>query len=552
TGPGHIEALAGRLENKRAGSENRKVKGVFISTGVSGRDLSNLDAPGIIGERLNVQGSRKAKEYFLNDNIEELEYIGRKQEEQGADLIDLSLAVNERDSEADDLAGMAYHLSDKLSTGFCLDSTDPEAFEKSLKCVPGSVLINSVNLEGGGSKARRILKTASEYMCPVIALPIDDEGMALDYERKSTLIDKIYEVVCTECGLPEGFLFIDPLVLTLGSGEKENRNSVTEAIKALDYMKEKYPGIRAVMGVSNVSFGLKPGARRVLNNLLLYHAGKHGLDLGIFDPGKLDDIEDYDQSIRKTGEDLLFNRSDKALEKFIEEFSDTAEFTGLSEENEKTLSPGDRLFYKIVNRDGRELEKACGDLLETTEAEKIIDDYLLAAMSRVGEMWDREEVILPFVLQSAELMQKAIKCVEPHLKKESQPSGRILLATVFGDVHDIGKNLVSIILNNQGFEILDLGKQVKVESIIEKVKQEGPDAVGLSALLVSTSKEMQKCVQSLADEGLDVPVLIGGAPVNKKFAEKISKLENGERYRGGVYYASNGFEAAGIIHDLKS
>ncbi|MDR0307512.1 MAG: homocysteine S-methyltransferase family protein [Chitinispirillales bacterium] len=558
TSPDHIRALAQALENVKAA--RRQKRSCFLSTSISGIDLEQASRPIIIGERLNTQGSKKTKEHVLNRNFDELYQIAKEQIDHKSSLVDICVAANELDvSEAQTMGDVVKFLSDRIAVPFCIDTTEPAVLEAALYKSPGSVLINSINLEHGGEKARKILRLAADFGCPVIALTIDDAGMAATAQRKLEVASALRKLACDEFGLPEHFLYIDPLVFTLATGEVHMAGAANESLKALRMIKKSFPNVRTAMGVSNVSFGLKPKARRILNNLMLHHAVLAGLDAAIYNPLHIDDVNKYDSKIRELGEDLLLDRKRDALQRFVE-FFENETVSAVSEIKKTTSvqstllsSPQERLRGAVLNRDKRGLTETIRELLKTTAATDILNTILLPAMSEVGEKMADGEMILPFVLQAAEVMKEAVSILEPHLKEAgSAAKGKIVIATVYGDVHDIGKNLVASILRNQGFEVVDLGKQVAIGTIVEAVKREKPDAVGLSALLVTTSRQMAECVKEFSRLGINVPVIIGGAAVNKEFASRITRLDNGSDYASGVYYARDAFDTSKILNSVSS
>ena len=553
TTPAHIIALSKALAGKKAAQRGITPK-TFCASGISGRDLEAEKKPFIIGERLNAQGSKKTKELMLARNYDELYQVALSQAEKGSSLLDLCVAVSERDDEKDAMAALVSFLSERVSVPFSLDSTDPAVIEAALKACPGPALINSINLEAGGSRARAIIALAKEFGCPVIALTIDDDGMAKTVAKKLEVARRIRDLACEEYLLPERFLYLDPLTFTLATGDAESADAAKTSLEALFRVKEEMPGVRTVMGVSNVSYGLSPASRRVLNNVMLHFAAQAGLDAAIFNPLHLDKIEEYNPAVREKAEDLLFNRGPGALADFIAVFDKAKGGTGPVPQTPQapSLTPDQQLFKKIVDRDRRDLEQLINTLLLSKAPQTILDDVLLPAMALVGEKMDKGEMILPFVLQAAEVMKEALSILEPRLASQNMSQrGTIVLATVYGDVHDIGKNLVATLLKNQGYRVVDLGKQVPAGDIVAAVKREKPDALGLSALLVTTSREMAACVAALDKEGIGVPVLIGGAAVNNNFAARISRLESGARYAGGVQYAKDAFEASKILDGLK-
>ena len=564
TTPDHIHELSRRLAGKKvAGRAASRPTGVpnereacFCATGISGVNLEAVARSMIIGERLNTQGSKKTKELVLARNWDDLNELALEQEKKGSSLLDICVAVNERDDEADSMKSLVSFLSDRVSVPFSFDTTDVKVMEAALKVCPGSGLLNSVNLEKDGKRARAVFALARDFGCPVIALTIDDEGMAKTVERKMALARRLRDLACGEFGLPEHHVYIDPLVFTLATGDAEASGAAATSLEALRRIKKEMPGVRTVMGVSNVSYGFSPPARRILNNLMLHHAAQCGLDAAIFNPLHRDDVRGYDPMVRKLGEDLLFNRSAAALQDFVRYFEEKTAGEGSTPEKKakpaEHLTPAEELRRAVLDRDRRNVPTALSKLLKQKSAGDILDTVLLPAMAEVGERMAAGKMILPFVLQAAEVMREAIAILEPQLKDAAaEHKGKIVLATVFGDVHDIGKNLVGSILRNQGFEIIDLGKQVELGAIVKAVREHKPDAVGLSALLVTTSREMGECVRELARAGFSVPVLIGGAAVNRDFAARIARLEDGTLYRGNVYYARDAFEAAKIIERIR-
>jgi 5-methyltetrahydrofolate--homocysteine methyltransferase len=464
--------------------------------------------------------------------------------------------VNERDDEAASMTTLVSFLADRVNVPFSIDTTVPAVMEAALKVSPGSALLNSINLEKNGERARAVLALARDFGCPVIALTIDDTGMAKSVERKLGLARRLRDLACGEFGLPEEHLYIDPLVFTLATGDPGTAAAAVTSLHALRRIKTEMPRVRTVMGVSNVSYGFSAPARRVLNNLMLDHAVGYGLDAAIFNPLHRDDSKSYAPEVRELGEALIYNRTPDALAKFVRYFEEKAAKEGPLPKKKpapvEKMAPAEKLRAAILDRDRRDVPSALEALLKEMPARDILNTLLLPAMAEVGERMAAGKMILPFVLQAAEVMREAVAFLEPHLKgTAAADKGKIILATVFGDVHDIGKNLVGSILRNQGFEVVDLGKQVELGAIVKAARELKPDAVGLSALLVTTSREMAGCVREFAKNGISVPLLIGGAAVNRDFAARIARLDDGTMYKGNVYYGRDAFEAARIIEQVK-
>jgi 5-methyltetrahydrofolate--homocysteine methyltransferase len=550
TTPAHIKALSSQMKNNRIADRKGNPQQCWLSSGIHGMNIELSQRPVIIGERLNAQGSKKTREHLLDENYDELLEIANEQIQSNSSLLDICVAVNENDNELQTMSKLVAYLSERITIPLCVDSTEPDVIKAALQSIPGAAMINSINLEHGGEKARKILELASKFGCPVVALTIDEEGMARTVEKKLELTRKLRDLVCNEYRLPEHFLYIDPLVFTLAGGT-DTSDAALMSLQALAAIKKEMPGIRTVMGVSNVSFGLKPKARRILNNLMLYHAVKAGLDAAIFNPLHIDDILSYGETLVDAGENLLFNKTPDALLRFVELFENQKESvrSTLAETNEQTALDI-QLRNAILKRDRRNLKNIILALLESMEPAQILNGILLPSMDDVGRKMASGEMILPFVLQAAEIMKEAVGFLEPYLQgKDTNIKGTLLLATVYGDVHDIGKNLVGSILRNQGFNVVDLGKQVSIETIVNAVKKEQPVAIGLSALLVTTSRQMRLCVEEFDRLGIDIPILIGGAAVNKEYAERISVLGT-KKYMGGVFFAKDAFEATRILDNV--
>lgn len=557
TSPDHIRSLTESLNGKKVKDISRVENGCFIASGIAGVGIHKAKRPFVVGERLNTQGSRKTKELVLSRNYDELFQLALGQIEKKCLLLDLCMAINERDDEKETIENLVSYLAERVSVPFCIDSTDPAVFSAGLKKSPGSVLINSINLEHGGDKARQILSVARDFACPIVALPIDDSGMAKTVEQKLEGAEKIIDIVCNEFGLPKHFIYYDPLVFTLATGDRAAANAAKDSLEAIRLLKEKHPDMNTIMGVSNVSFGLRPIARRILNNLMLHHSSKAGLDAAIFNPLHMDDVNSYHKDVRNLGEELLFNKRDDSLSLYVDYFekleSGKKGAKNIATKKSESLSNDKLLYNKVLTRDKRDISSLIDKLLVNNKPATILNSILLPAMAEVGNLMAKGEMILPFVLQAAEVMKTAVTVLEPYFEKEKmEHKGKMILATVFGDVHDIGKNLVGSIMKNQGYDIIDLGKQVSLETILDAIKKEKPDALGLSALLVTTSREMEQCVKELDLLGYSIPVIIGGAAVNQAFADRIAFVEKNRKYSGNVYYAKDAFGAVKVLENTKN
>jgi 5-methyltetrahydrofolate--homocysteine methyltransferase len=555
TTPAHLAALVARISGARPLSRTPR-REPAVSSSMSAVALVQKPPPLLVGERVNAQGSRRAKELLLADDIEGLVEIAREQAEGGAHLLDVCAALTERQDEPRLLARTVKELSLAVASPLMIDSTEPEAIAEALDQLPGRGIVNSINLESGRARLDAVLPHVARHGAAVVALCIDEAigGMAKTREQKVSVARKIYEIATREYGLlPEDLIF-DALTFTLATGEPEFRRSAIETIEGIRAIKAELPGTFTILGVSNISFGLAPSARAALNSCFLYHCVRAGLDSAIVNPRDITPYAEIPEGERRLCDDLIFDRAEDALPKLIEHFEGRKK-KGKGGTDRKAelaaLSDEERIRKQILLRIPEEIEKAIDRALLRRSPRELIDEVLLPAMKEVGDKFGAGELILPFVLQSAEVMKRAVSHVERFLdRKDGQKKGRVVLATVFGDVHDIGKNLVKTILANNGFEVFDLGKQVPVQAIIDKAVEIDAHAIGLSALLVSTSKQMPICVRELAKQGRRFPVIVGGAAINRNFGMRINRLESGALYEGGCFYAKDAFEGLAIVEDL--
>jgi len=559
TTPAHILALSQKI----AGITPPKTEsGAFASlaSSVQAVAIEQQPAPFVIGERLNAQGSRAFKRMLLGEDYDGMLQIARDQVDFGAHALDVSVAVTERSDEAEMMHRLVKRLTLEVPVPLVIDTTEPDVVEAALQTAPGRCLINSTNFEAGDAKPRRIFSLARQHSAAVMALTIDEQGMAKTAERKLQIARRLVELAAEYDLRPEDIV-IDDLTFTLSTGEEIYRDSAIQTLEGIRLIKKELPGVHTSLGVSNVSFGFSPASRKVLNSVFLYHAVEAGLDMAIVNPAQVKPYAEIPANERELAENLIFNRSDAALPDFIAYFDSVV----ASEDDQagkvnpfEGLSHSERLFQKVLLRHKAGIEEDIDIILaehpEKPQGEvavKILNKVLLPAMKEVGDRFGAGDLILPFVLQSAEVMKKAVSHLENYLEKqEGLSKGKLVIATVFGDVHDIGKNLVRTILSNNGYEVVDLGKQVPMETIISAAIEQKASAIGLSALLVSTSKQMALIINELQRRGLDIPVLIGGAAINPAFGRRILRTESGEYYRGGVFYCKDAFDGLNVMDQL--
>lgn len=514
--------------------------------------LDQDPAPLIVGERINAQGSKKAKQMMIAEDFDGLLQLARAQAEAGAHALDVCVAMTERSDEAAFMARLVKKLSLGVDTPLMIDTTEPSVLEAALRQYPGRALVNSINLEGDGDRLKAVCPVAHRYGAVLVALTIDAEGMAKTRERKLDIAKRIQIACEKDYGIGAEDLIFDTLTFTLATGEAELADSAIETLEGIRLVKQHIPGARTILGLSNVSFGLGKAAREVLNSVFLYHALKAGLDMAILNPLDIKAYTAIPEEERRLAEDLLFHKHEAALAAFVKAFEGkVATGTGPAVDPTEGLSLEAKIHWKVVNRKPEGIEDLLAEVVKTKPAVEVLNTVLLPAMKEVGEKFGSGELILPFVLQSAETMKRAVAYLEQFLDKSASASkGTVVLATVLGDVHDIGKNLVKTILSNNGFVVHDLGKQVPVATIVEKAKELKADAIGLSALLVSTSKQMPLCVQELSRQGLSFPVVVGGAAINRRYGHRISFVEGEKHYEPGVYYARDAFDGLSILNNL--
>ncbi|MFP5354021.1 MAG: homocysteine S-methyltransferase family protein, partial [Gemmatimonadota bacterium] len=485
--------------------------------------LHQSPPPLLVGERVNAQGSRKVKRLLLADDYEGIVEVAREQAESGAHVLDICVALTERGDEAEQMAAVAKLLSMSVELPLMIDSTEAPVIQAALEHIPGRAIINSINMENGRARIDSVVPLAITHGAALVALTIDPAGMARTRERKLEVARAIHDIVVGEYGLQPSDLIFDALTFTLATGDAEWIDSAHETIEGIRLIKRELPGVLTILGVSNVSFGLKPAARQVLNSAFLHFCVQAGLDAAIVNPAHVTPYAEISGEERALADDLVFNRRSDALQRFIEHFEKTGrrddEKTSERADPTAGMAPAERVHWMVVHRKKEGIEEALDAAGVRLEPVRVLNEVLLPAMKEVGDKFGAGELILPFVLQSAEVMKRAVKHLEQFLEKqEGYTKGRVVLATVYGDVHDIGKSLVNTILSNNGYTVFDLGKQVPVNTIVEKAIEVNADAVGLSALLVSTSKQMPLCVQELHQQGLEFPVLIGGAAINRAFS----------------------------------
>ena len=547
----------GRGELRPRAAIKREVPDVArASSGMTAAPMAQVPAPTLIGERVNSQGSRKVKRLLLADDYDSLVEIAVGQVNSGAHMLDIAVALTERADEVAQMQAVVKKLAQAVEVPLIIDTTEANVADAALALYPGRGIINGNNLENGRERIDQILPIAKKYGAGVISMTIDEEGMAHTREGKFEIAKRIFDIAVDEYGLSPHDMIFDTLTFPLTTGQAELRNDAVETIEGIRLIKQKLPGALTALGVSNVSFGVGEAARGVLNSVFLYHAVQAGLDMAIVNPAHITPYSEIPEDQRKIADDLIFNTDENALPRFIQYFEQNSVQLGGQEQADPTaeMTSEEALHWQIVHRKKEGVEWLIDQSLTRQDPVGVLNNVLLPAMKEVGDKFGAGELILPFVLQSAEVMKKSVAYLEQFMDKvEGSTKGTVVLATVYGDVHDIGKNLVKTILSNNGYTVHDLGKQVPANTIIDKAIEYKADAIGLSALLVSTSKQMPLIVNELARRNLSYPVLIGGAAINRKFGRRILLLDDsGQPYTPGVYYCNDAFEGLDVMDKLVS
>jgi 5-methyltetrahydrofolate--homocysteine methyltransferase len=545
TTPAHIAALA----RVAAAGKPREISAPrrSIVTGIEALVIDDDARPVIVGERTNVLGSRKFKRLIGEGKFEEAAEIGRLQVRRGAHVLDVCVQDPDRDESAD-MAGLLGTLVKKVKAPLMIDTTDARVIEESLKRTPGKSIINSVNLEDGEERFRRVVPIAREYGAALVVGCIDEDkqqAQAITRNRKLEIADRSYRLLTEKYGVePEDIIF-DPLVFPVGTGDRNYVGSALETIEGIRLIKAAMPRAKTVLGISNVSFGLPDSGREVLNSVMLYHCVQAGLDLAIVNSEKLERYPSIPEEERRLAEDLLWNRGDDPIAAFAAYFRAKKAMPTHAERTSMPLDQRLGLYILEGSKDG-----LIGDLdeaLKTRAPLEIINGPLMAGMDEVGRLFNANQMIVAEVLQSAEAMKAAVAHLEPFMDKaDGLNKGTIILATVKGDVHDIGKNLVDIILSNNGYRVINLGIKVPPDELIRACEKHRPDAIGLSGLLVKSAQMMVVTAQDLKNAGVSCPMLVGGAALSARF----TRLKIAPEYGGLVAYANDAMEGLDLANQL--
>ena len=542
----HIKLLSEMAEGKAVRSVNE-----IPDSRVSGIESLLIDddvRPVIVGERTNVLGSRQFRRLIKDGSFEEAAEVGRRQVRNGAHILDVCLQDPDRDESAD-VAEFLDLVTKKVKAPIMIDSTDASVIELALTKLQGKSIINSINLEDGEERFQSVVPLAKRYGASLVVGCIDDDkeqAQAITKERKLEVAIRSATLLTEKYGIPIEDIVFDPLVFPVGTGDENYVGSGAETIEGVRLIKKALPGVKTVLGISNVSFGLPAAGREVLNSVFLYHCVQAGLDMAIVNSEGMERYATIPEEERKLAEDLIWFSGEDPVAAFADHFREKA--PKASSEERLNLPLDERLALAIIEGSKEGLAEDLDEALTGRTPLEIINGPLMDGMAEVGRQFNANQLIVAEVLQSAESMKFSVSHLEPHMEQaDSAVKGKVVLATVKGDVHDIGKNLVEIILGNNGYQVINLGIKVPPEELISAVKEHKPDMVGLSGLLVKSAKMMVETAQDFSQAGITTPVLVGGAALSNRF----TRLRIAPEYDGMVAYAPDAMSGLALANTIQ-
>ena len=554
TTPAHLKAVVEAVQNiaplKRDIPRTAASSSIFIQQPYR-QDTSFL----IVGERVNASGSKKMRDLLNAEDWDGLVSLAREQEREGAHVLDVNVDFVGRDGEKD-MHELASRLVTNVKIPLMFDSTEWQKMEAGLQHAGGKSILNSTNYEDGEPRFAKVIDLAKKYGASVVVGTIDEEGMARTAEGKFNIATRAYEQATKELGIPADDIFFDALALPISTGIEEDRRNAVETIEAIRRIKTELPGAFTILGVSNVSFGLNPASRIVLNSVFLHEAVTAGLDSAIVNASKIEPLNRIEERQLKVALDLIYDR--RQFEGDVCTYDPLGEFTklfeGVTTKSKKKESRGEtveeKLKFHIIDGEKLGLEDNLKLALEKYSALDIINNILLEGMKVVGELFGSGQMQLPFVLQSAEAMKAAVRFLEPFMEKKggATSKGTMVLATVKGDVHDIGKNLVDIILTNNGYRVINLGIKQTIDAILNSYEEHQADAIGMSGLLVKSTLIMKENLEVMNERAINVPVVLGGAALTRRYVEDDLK----SLYKGTLFYARDAFAGLHTMDKLMS
>ena len=540
TTPQHIQALKKAIEPLRpkppSGSIEPSIASLFNTT-----ELFQKPAPLLIGERSNSTGSKAFRELIIEGDYEGTLTVGQAQVRDGAHCLDVNVEFAGRDG-AKDMAAVMELYNQKIPLPLMPDATRVHTMEEGLKRIGGKPIINSVNLEDGEEKLDAICQLAKRYGTALVCLTIDEKGMAKTTEEKLSQAERIYDLAVNRHGINPGNLIFDMLTFTVGSGDLEYRDAAIQTLEAIRELHKRHPEVGSTLGLSNISFGLDVNARRFLNSVFLHHCLEAGMTTVIINVKHIVPLAKMSDEDRAICEELLFSPDDHSLFKFIEHFSDKTIEEGATDEAYEAMSIEEKIARLLLDGDKERMIPLVEEARKKIDPDKIVNEILIDAMKVVGELFGSGQMQLPFVLQSAETMKTTVDYLNPYLtKQEKDTDTTLVIGTVRGDVHDVGKNLVDIILSNNGFKVVNIGIKCDLDQYLEVADTKSIQAIGMSGLLVKSTAVMKDNLEEMASRGITTPVLLGGAALTRSFVDDFCR----PFYKGPIFYCRDAFD--GVI-----
>ena len=546
TGPEHIRLLA-----QTSSERPPRVPRDFPETRVSGIEALVIDEdlrPAVVGERTNVLGSRRFRRLINEGAFEEGAEVGRRQVRGGAHVLDVCLQDPDRDELADVVRFLDI-LTRKVKVPIMIDSTDSRVIEEALKRLQGKSIINSINLEDGEARFQAVVPLARRYGAALVVGCIDEDkaqAQAVTRQRKLEVAVRSHKILTEKFGVLAHDIIFDPLVFPVGTGDENYIGSGAETVEGVRLIKEALPDTKTILGISNVSFGLPAAGREVLNSVFLYHCVQAGLDMAIINSELLQRYTSISEEERRLAEDLIWYKGEDPVAAFAAHFRDKAPKASIEERSNLPLD--ERLALAIIDGTKEGLSEDLDVALKERTPLEIINGPLMAGMDEVGRQFNANQLIVAEVLQSAEAMKSAVAHLEPHMDRvDSATKGKVILATVKGDVHDIGKNLVDIIISNNGYRVVNLGIRVAPQDLIDAYVEHRPDIIGLSGLLVKSAQMMVETVRDFRQSGVDSPILVGGAALSNRF----TRMRIAPEYGGLVAYASDAMTGLALANTIQ-
>ncbi len=540
TTPQHIRALV----NKVSTITPKKPSGVTppsIASLFSTVELIQTPSPLLIGERSNSTGSKAFRELIIAGDYEGTLSVGQAQVRDGAHCLDVNVEFAGRDGAIDMMHVMKIY-NQKISIPLMPDATRVNTMEEALKCIGGKPIINSVNLEDGEERLDAICSLAKKFGTALVCLVIDEKGMAKTTEEKMRIADRIYDLCVNRHGIDPRNLMFDMLTFTVGSGDVEYRDAAVQTLEAIRQLHQKYPNVGSTLGLSNISFGLNINARVYLNSVFLHYCIQAGMTSVIINVKHIVPLAKMSQEDKEICEELLFAADDQSLFKFIDHFSDKTIDNSRNDEEYEAMSDEEKIGRLLLDGDKERMIPLVEKVRQTIQPDKIVNEILIDAMKVVGELFGSGKMQLPFVLQSAETMKTTVDYLNPYLsKQEKDTDTTLVIGTVKGDVHDVGKNLVDIILSNNGFKVINIGIKTELEEYLDVMKENDIHAIGMSGLLVKSTQVMKDNLEILSAKGITIPILLGGAALTRSFVDDFCR----PIYGGAIFYCRDAFD--GVI-----